>query len=181
MDDTPFNVHEDYQVGDVSEVKEDRTVLPATSNVLVRTQKAAPRANEKSGVTSLNVQVQLVEGLELPELDAGGHPTGNLIKKYVGKTEFVEIPFKYDPAMRQEAMFTGKNRPFLVPYRQFLVALGYDPKNPPAIGDSWLSELVGKEFRADIQHRAIKRKNPVSGMKEATGEFRHEFRNFRQA
>ena len=177
----PFEVGEQFALGDLSEVKEDRTVLPVSSNVLLRISRASSRLNAKSGITSLNLQVNLVEGVDVPEKDQVGNLTGNLTKKYANKVEFVELPYKVDPALRTEPRWVSKNRPYLIPLKQFVLALGYDLKNAPTIGDAFCQELTGREFRADIIHREVRRKNPVSGEYEGTGEYRHQFQGFRVA
>ena len=175
MEDVPFNVHEDYEVGDVSEVKEDRQNVPAASGVLMRVAAASVRSSPDGSITSVAVQVNLVEGV-----DVSDPANGTVVKRYAGKPLFADLPFRVDTAIRTSSRYTSKHRPYLVPLKQFWAALGYDLTAPPKIGDNWLMEIIGRELRADIRLRAVRIKNPVTQQYEdVAGEFRNEVRGFK--
>ena len=174
MEDAPFTVHEDYEVGDVSEVKEDRQTVPAASAVLVRVAAASVRPSKDGSIKSVAVQFNLVEGVDVADLS-----NGTVVKRYAGKPMFVDMPFWVDVAIRTAPRYTGKNRAYLVPLKQFWAALGYDLKSPPKIGDAWLTEIIGRELRTDIRLEPVRMKNPVTGQYEnVAGEFQNRLRNF---
>ena len=181
FEEVPFSVTEEYSLGDLSEVKEDRVVLPVSSRVKLGIRQASSRTNKDGSITSLNVQVALLEGVEVPEKDMQGGFTGQLVRKYQGKTDFLELTYKVDTTIRNSAWWTSKNRPWLLPLRQFLMALGY-PINPaPPISDDLCSALKGREILADIINEEITQKNPITGKREGTGEYRHRFKRFQSA
>ena len=175
-----FEVMESVELGDLTGVKEDKVVLPVSSGVKLRVQKVSSRLNQKSGITSLNVQVQLPDGVEVPEKDAAGSFTGAMTKKFVNKVDFIELPYKVDTTIRTEERWTKPSRPYLVPLKQFLAATGYDLKAPPAINDELMASLVGREVRANIKQREIRMKQ-ADGSYKGTGEFKHEFGAFSAA
>lgn len=176
-----FEVTEAYQLPSLKEVKEDRVLLPVAKGVLVRIDKASTRlgrptekGNPQSGsVRSLNLQVRLVEGIEVPS------ENGESSQKFVNRVDFIEMEFAVVNAeARTEERYVGKNQAFLVPLKQFLTAVGYDIENPPAINDAFLSELAGKEFRVNIGQRPINVFDPATGKWEDSGEKRNTFKQF---
>lgn len=179
MEDAPFSVTEEYALGDLSEVKDDVQVLPVSSNVLFRVNKGSTRVSRDGSIKSLSLDLRLVEGINMPQRDGQGNLTGVIEKRYINKPMFVDLPYWVDTAIRTKERYTGKNQSFKVPLKQFLMALGY-PINPaPSISDGFFSEIVGRELRADITHREIQVKSPISGVYEGTGDYRNEVRRFR--
>ena len=174
-----FEVATEIELGDGTQVREDKVVLPVTSNVLLKVQKASQRTNEKSGITSINVQVQMPEGIELPEKAADGSFTGGMVRKFVNKVDFVEFPVAADPAKRTEEKWTKATRPYLVPWKQFMVAVGESISPFPKINDEFLQSLTGREVRCDIKQREVRIQ--VEGTWKGTGEYKHEFKSFRKA
>ena len=63
--------------------------------------------------------------------------------------------------------------------KQFLVALGFDPKNPPMIDDAFCSEITGRDIIADITNSEITEK--VEGKYVGTGERINYLTNFKVA
>lgn len=172
---TPFDVTEEYSLGDLSAVKEDRLNVPAASGVLLRVQAASARVSKDGSIKSVTVQVNLVEGI-----DVADPASGTVTKKYANKAMFADLPYWADTTIRTTPKYAGANKAFLVPLKQFLAALGYDLTNPPKLNDTFYGEVVGRELRADIRLSQVRAKNPVTQQWEPVlGEFRNEIRNFR--
>ena len=75
MEDVPFEVTEAVDIGDLSDLKEDRAIVPPTANVLFRISKASmrkslvdnqqPESEENPCVLkSLSLEVRLEEGID---------------------------------------------------------------------------------------------------------------------
>ena len=169
MEDAPFSVTEEYQLGDLSEVKEDRVVLPVQSGVKFRVQKASQRISKDGSIKSVTVELRLVDGIPIP---------GSEELRYKNKPMFVDMPYW---TTRTTPRYAGKNQSYLVPLKQFFGALGYDAKSPPLLGDGFYSEILGRELLGDITVREIRLKNPISGEYEGTGEYRNDIRRFQAA
>lgn len=173
--DAPFDVTEEYTLGDLSAVKEDKVNVPAASGVLLRINAASTRASKDGSIKNLAVQVNLVEGI-----DVADPSTGTVTKKYANKAMFVDLPYWADTAIRTTPKYAGANKAYLVPLKQFLSALGYDLTAPPKIGDALLGEVLGREVRADIRLSTVRVKNPVTqAWEDVKGEYRNEIRGFR--
>src|SRR3990167_1298065 len=105
MDEAPFSVTEEYQLGDLTEVKEDRVVLPVQSGVKFRVQKASQRTSKDGSIKSVTVQLNLVEGILMHD--------GQV--RYQNKPMFVDMPYWADPAIRTAPRYSGKNQAYLMP------------------------------------------------------------------
>ena len=189
-EDGGFEVTDAFELGSRVDVKEDRVVLPATKRVLARVEKASTRltrmterGNANSGsVKAINLQVRYPEGLEVTEVDADKNPTGEMTKKFVNKVDFIELEYQVvNPEVRTEERYVGKNRSFLVPLTQFLVAIGIPPEQPITINDDFLASLHGKTFYVDIGKRAINVLDTETNKWSASGEFRNTYKNFQSA
>lgn len=179
LEEVGFGVTEEFELGDLTEVKEDRIVLPVTSGVLFRIQKATSRTSKDGSIKSVSAEMRLVEGIDVPVKDAQGNFTGSVEKKYQNKPMFVDLQYWVDTAIRDSQRYTSKNKPYLVPLKQFLAALGYDLTSPPKLNDEFYAAIAGRELRGDIQLREVRLKNPVSQEWEGTGEYVNEIKKFR--
>ena len=177
-----FQVTDEVVIEGLSEVKETKATVPAASAVLFRVSQAATDASPDGSVKRLNVTAVLVEGIDTPEKDEAGSFTGQVVKKFQNKPMFIRVPYWADTTVRTKAWYTAKNRPFLVPFKQLISALGYDVKEKVILNDQLLSEIIGREFRADIRLRPAQAKNPETGAYEdIPGEFNNEVVKFKAA
>lgn len=167
-EDAPFEVLDDYpDTGDLSG-QTGQDVIDAAKGVRFQIQSVEPRiqankdTNEKLRA-SLNVRVSIGP----LGVDSQG--------KYANKNMFQEFLTWANPDIYTSDWWK-KNARF--PYKSFLKALGYDPANPPKIGDAFLAELKGKEFIADIKKPEIRVKGE-DGKYKGTGDFKNELGNFK--
>src|SRR3990167_1845860 len=141
-----FEVTDEIETGDMSDVQED--LLPVSSKALFVIKKAGvdsiplSKTDSTPVLKKIKLQVKLVEGVEV---------AGEL--KYKGKVAFIEFLVWHSPEHKTKDWYTS--RKYLLPYKQFLVGMKYDPKESPKINDQLLSEWVDREFRADIQQKPI--------------------------
>src|SRR3990167_226382 len=189
-EDGGFEVTDAFELGSRVDVKEDRVALLVAKHVLARIEKAntrltrmTERGNPNSGsVKAINLQVRYPEGLEVTEVDADKNPTGEMTKKFVNKVDFIELEYQVvNPEVRTEERYVGKNRSFLVPLTQFLVAIGIPPEQPITINDDFLASLHGKTFYVDIGKRAINVLDTETNKWSARSEFRNTYKNFQSA
>ena len=175
-----FQVTEEFDLGGYSwgEVKEDTIVLPVNSNVLFRVQNASQRTSKDGSIKSVTAELRLVEGVQVPKKDAAGQLTGESEIKYVNKPMFVDLNYWVDTTVRNSPRYTSPNKSYLMPLKQFLGALGYDPQGTK-LNDDFYAAIKGREIRADITVREVRIKNPVTGEWQGTGEHRNEIRKFR--
>jgi len=169
-----FDVNEEIVVGDLSAVKEQRSIVPATSNVKVRIAKAAVQANKDKDIKSLKLELRIVDGITNEE----GAP------QYVNKPLFTGM---MDLVVWAELNVKGraeknwwKNKQYQIEYVKFLKALGYALNPAPNVNDAFLNELLGREVLVDIQHEEETAKD-ASGNYVGVGTYRERLRNFKKA
>lgn len=170
-----FEVTEDIETGDMSDVQ--KGLLPVASKTLFVIKKASvdsvPLSKEDSTpvLKKIKLQVKLVDGVEV----AGE-------TKYKGKVAFVDFLVWHSPEHKTSEWYKG--RKYLLPYKQFLIGMGYDPKQSPKINDELLSSWIDREFRADIQQKPIQVETlQEDGSKKwvNTSDLKNEYKNFRAA
>lgn len=171
MEEAPFAVTEEYQLGNLTEVKEDRVVLPVQSAARFRIQNAAARTSKDGSIKSISLELRLVDGI-----DVGGET------KYQNKPMFVDVIYWVDTNVRSSKWWTSPNKPYLLPLKQLLTALEYPLDAPPKLNDQFYSEIKGREVRADITVDPVQVKDPVT-MKyvDVPGEFTNKIKKFTAA
>lgn len=176
-----FEVLEQDVISGWGTAKEDKVVLPAANGVKVRVDRATVRLGRKDTVKALNLQVRFIEGIPVEKLDAEGNLTGEFESKYANKVDFIEIEYKVvDKEARKEVRYTGENQAFLVPLKQFLLALGYDPATPVSINDEFCSNLIGKTFLVNVGKVSKRVLDPSDGeWKAVPGEYKNTFKGFK--
>jgi hypothetical protein len=173
----PFDVVEEYELGDLTTVKEDRINVPTSSNVLLTVRQATSRALPDNSIKFVALQLAIEEGVPVPNPD-----TGEVNMKFQGKVLFQDLPYWVDTVIRTSPRFTGENRSYLNPLKMFLKAMGYDIASPPKINDTFFGELQGRQLRANITLREIRLEDPKgSGNWKGTGDFRNEVKGFKPA
>lgn len=173
-DEVPFEVVDEYEVQDLTEVKAERNLLPVTKGLKVRINKAATQMNKAKDIYSLKLELRVVDGI----MDtATGDP------KYINKPLFTGImDLVYgakDAATRDKpGKSWWKNLQHLVGFTEFCKALDI-PSKGIKINDEFLSNLIGKEILVDVTHEAETATNS-EGDKVATGDFREKLKNWKK-
>jgi len=168
--DVPFDVHEEIDVGDLSD--QQGGVLEPAAKVNFTIKKASVRTAEDKDTHAWMVKRLVVEA----QIGPGGVDGEG---KYAKKVLFPELVLTFNKADFPEAFkspWWEKEARF--PTKQFLKALGEDVTSV-RINDDFLSSLIGREFVADIKRKEIRTK--VNGKYEGTGDFKNELANFRTA
>jgi len=149
----PFNVNEEDQVEDLTDVKEDRGVVPASSQVMLKLNKVSKRVlakRAKEDVSPDNPAVAKFVSLEVRIVE-GFLVQGEM--KYRNKPLFQDVQYWANAEEKTSDWY--KRKQHLVQFKHFLVALGYDPSNPPAVGDKFLTEILERLVLGDIKQRPI--------------------------
>ena len=97
-DDVPFDVVEEVTVGDLTDVKEQRSVIPPTQNLKVRINKASVQVNKNKDIKSLKLDLRIVDGIEVLDKESGVSEL-----KYVNKpifTNLMDVVIWADPATK---------------------------------------------------------------------------------
>jgi len=107
MEEAGFDVTEPMEV-DLSDVREERTLLPPASNVKLQIRKATTTMNEDKTFRSMNISFQLVDGILVGEE-----------VKYKGMVVFERVCYYADPQVYTKDWF--KKRQHLVALQSVLV------------------------------------------------------------
>lgn len=168
MSDTPFDVVDEVEIGDLSTVKEDQQLLPPTNNALLSIKQASNRVSQDGGLRKISLQLKLVEGI--------GED-----RKYAGKVLFADVTYWADTTKYTAEKYTGKNRAYLNELKLLLSALGYDIATPPKINDEFFGSITGRTLRANITVRDKRALDKSTGTWEATGEQQNVVSKFKPA
>tara|TARA_Y100000310_G_scaffold341811_1_gene442259 strand:+ start:10891 stop:11415 length:525 start_codon:yes stop_codon:yes gene_type:complete len=135
-DDVGFDVTEEIDLGDLSDVKEERPIVPPSRSVLLEVRKASNNVSKSGAYRQINLSLALVDGIQV------GEET-----KYKGKVVFARVCYWADPETYTKDWF--KNKQHLVALQQLLEAIDMDIKNVK-FNDDLLRSLEGKKLLADI-------------------------------
>lgn len=178
----PFEVTEQIEVGDLSDVKEQRQLTPVASKVKVRIAKASVQETKDKDIKSLKLELRIVDGIEAPVRDELGNPTGETKMAYQNKPLFTGI---MDLVVWADVSVKGrseknwwKTKQYLVGFKGFLIAVGSDLKSVK-VNDEFLSALIGAEVLVDIQHEEETAKDE-HGETVKLGTYRERLKNFRK-
>lgn len=125
---------------DLSDVREERVLIPPTNNVKLRVRKATPYSNQENTYRGLNVSFSIVDGISVGE-DV----------KFKNSVVFSRTCYYADPQAYNKDFF--KRRQHLVSFTQLMKALGKDISKIQ-VNDELLKEMEGKEVLGDIRQRA---------------------------
>ena len=152
---------EPVEIGSLDDVKEQRTVIPATKNVRMRIKKAEVQINKDNTYRSINLQLQIVNGI-----DAEG--------KYKGKVVFGKVCYYADPNTYTKDFF--KQKQHLVELKKLIKATGIEYQG--VVDGHFIDRLMqSTELSADIQIRKRKVKLDDGTFTE---ELDNETRNYKQ-
>lgn len=175
-DEMNIQVTDEFEIGDMSDVQGD--VLPPASKVLFVVKKASIGSlllDNKQAESDENPVVLKKLRLEL-RIKEGIEQGGQI--KYVNKPCFVDMFVWHNPVHKTSDYY--KTRKYLLDFKQFIKAMGYDVKAPPKMNDQFLIELIDREVRGDIQQKPIQ-VNDGSGKWVNTDEMENKYRNWRTA
>lgn len=164
-----FDVTDEINVGDLSEIKEDRQLVPVTKALKVRISKASVMENKDKDLKGLKLEIRIVDGIQ----DANG------VAKFVNKplfTGIMDLCFYADPETRNSTWF--QNKQHMIEFKKFCTAIGVDIKDV-RINDAFLSDLIGKEVLVDIQHEEDTAPDET-GTRQKLGTFRERLRNWKK-
>ena len=119
MSEIPFEVTEEIMVGDLTEVKEQRSVIPPTQNLKVRINKAGVQENKNKDIRSLKLDLRIVDGIEVLDKESGVSEL-----KYVNKplfTNLMDLCFWADPSTKNSNWFVTKQH--LLGLKKFFISL----------------------------------------------------------
>ena len=160
-----FEVVDEVEYGDLTEVRETRVVIPPTQNVRVRIARATVRNSQDGAVKRIALQVNLVDGIDVEG-------------KFRNKAVFADIDYWADLAVKTTDWY--KNKQYLIAFKQLLGALGY-PLTGGKVNDEFLSGLVGRELLVNIQVEKETVFDTATGQREDTGGFRNRLRGWKAA
>lgn len=178
MDNVPFEVMDNYEVQDLTDVKAEKNLMPVTKNLKVRIDKASTQMNKAKDIYSLKLELRVVDGIEQTNPE-----TGETKVAYINKPLFTGImDLVYgakDSSTRDKAgKHWWKNGQHLVEFKNFCKALDISLTGIK-INDEFLSNLIGKEVLIDIVHEA-ETANDAEGNRVVTGDFREKIKNFKK-
>lgn len=178
MDKVGFDINEEVVVADL-DVKKDRPVLPNTQNVVVKIVGGEIRKNRVNNKVEegpenpwtyayLSLNLELVDGVMVDgEMKHKGTRffTGNF-----------DLGLTHNPVVK-----TGRwwdKRQYALGTKQLIIALGYDPKEPPKFNDEFLAAVKDRQVLADVYQEEIQQKD-ASGTYVGTGEYKNRFGNWK--
>lgn len=171
--DVPFDVVEEYEVQDLTDVKADRNLFPVTSGLLLRVNKAGTQMNKNKDIYALKLELRTVN--ETPIAD------GKVIKaNYPVFNGLMDLVYgaKMDVDGRTQNKWWQKNQ-HLVEFKNFLAALGI-PLSGVKVNDEFLGSLLGREVLVNVVHEAEKVTNE-QGEKVPTGDFNQKLKGWKKA
>lgn len=181
MDNVPFDVVNEYEVADLTDVKADKNLFPATKDLKVRINKVATQTNDAKNIYSLSVELRVVDGI--PGED------GNISRIEAPIfTGFMDLVYgaKLDVGDRATNKW-WKNSQHLVEFKNFLTALG-KPLSGIKVNDQFTSEILGQEVLVTVVHEAETVNDPSGKLKAngkpekvKTGEFQQKLKNWKKA
>lgn len=177
MGEVPFDVVEEYQVTDLTDVKEIRDLFPVTSGLKVRINKAGTQQNKDKDIYSLKLEVRPVDGIEVTDPESG-----ETTAKYINKPIFssiMDLVYGADLSVKDRLNNKWwKNNQHLVEFKNFCTALDI-PLNTIKVNDEFLSTLIGRELLVNVVHEADSKK--VEGKKVLTGTFSQKLKSWKKA
>lgn len=174
-EEVPFDVVEEVVVGDLTEVKEQRSVVPPTQGVKVRIAKAGVQENKDKDIKGLKLETRIVDGIEVLDTESGVTEI-----KYQNKplfTNLMDLCFSANPQTRNSNWWQTKQH--LVNFKKFCIALDL-PLNGLKVNDEFLQSLLGRELLVDVTHEEEQVLDSTTGKYVGTGTFRERLKNWKK-
>lgn len=173
-----FQVTDMIEIPDLSEVKEQRSLVPAAKDVRFRIVSGAVLASNDKSIKGLNLRLAIVDGIDVLNKD-----TGEMERKFVGRemsTGLMTLVVWADKTIgSRPSSDWWKNDQQYVGFKQFLMAMGI-PLSGQKVNDEWIANLVGKEVIATITHEEGSVKDET-GAKQKTGVFQEKLKFWKHA
>lgn len=178
MSDVPFEVGGEDVVGDLTEVKELRQIMPVCQNLKVRIDKASAQETKDKDIKSLKLELRVVDGLEVVN-----PTTGETSLQYINKplfTGIMDLVYWADLNVkgRMEKNW-WRNRQHLVGLKKFLTALGMD-LTAVKVNDALFEVLIGRELLIDLKHEEDTSNDPATGARVKLGTYRERISNWKK-
>jgi hypothetical protein len=141
LEEAGFKIMDEVTV-DLSDVKEERTVVPPTNDVRLRIDKVTPSQNKDNTYRWLKIMFKIEDGIQVGEEI-----------KYKGKPIFTNFCYYADPKAYTKEHFT--KRQHLVGITQLLKAIGVDVAGVK-FNDALVSEMKGKVVVGNIRQKRNK-------------------------
>ena len=174
MDEVPFDVVEDTEVQDLTDVKKEQNLFPVSKDLKVFIEKASVQANEDKDIKSLKLTLRVVDGI----------PNNDGVMERVNApifTGFMDLVYSADTTVKGRSENRWwKNKQHLVGFKEFVTALGL-PLSGLKFNDEFLASLLGQELLVSVVHEAEKVKDEATGKKVATGEFSQKLKLWKKA
>lgn len=174
----PFDVIDEVEVADLTDVKQDRDLFPVTSGLKVRINKASKQQNKDKDITSLKLDIRPVDGIQVTDPESG-----ETVAKYVNKpifTSIMDLVYSADTKVKGRGENKWwKNNQHLVEFKNFCVALDI-PLSGIKVNDQFLSDLVGRELLVSVKHEADSKKDE-QGKKVLLGTFSQKLHSWKKA
>lgn len=173
MSEVPFDVTNEYDVQDLTDVKADKNLFPVTKDLLVRIAKAGTQKNKNKNIYSLKLELRTVN--EFPLAD------GKVINpNFPIFNSLMDLVYGADLSVENRSTNKWwKNSQHLVEFKNFCKALDI-PLSGIKVNDEFLASLIDREVLVSVAHEPEKVTDD-KGEKVATGEFNQKLRNWKKA
>lgn len=159
-----FKVVEEVDVGNLDEVREQRSLVPNSDNVLLAIVSAENMMSEDKKWRAIKLKLRIENGV-----DVGGEI------KYRGYHLFKNVCYYADPEKYTSNYF--KSRQHLVEFKALSNACTVT--TPNLVNDQFFQEITGQRIIASIRQVKETRKNPETGEREDTGIMINDVVRFR--
>jgi len=191
-----FDVNDQIDVVDLTDVKKDNILIPVNKNVkvrIVKTQGEKPRPNilsnanaekgKQADIKSLGLAFEIVDGIPVTNVETGEETMKFKGMKLSTGTMDLIVWADLNVANKKGVLRSDnnwwKNKQHLVGLKQFCQALGI-PLAGLKVTDEFLSELIGKELLIDIGHEKETVENPETGEYVPTGTLRNRITAYKK-
>ncbi len=168
-----YEVIDAFDVQDLSEVKQDSNLFPATKDLKVRIAKAQTQKNKDEDIYSLKLELRVVDGI--PNNDGGTSRVNAVLFN-----SLMDLVYGANTEVKGRSENRWwKNKQHLVEFKNLMNALGISLSGIK-INEEFLSSLVGQEVLVTVRHEAETIKNS-DGTKTKTGSFQQKLGNWKKA
>jgi hypothetical protein len=188
-----FDVNDQIDVVDLTDVKKESMVLPPSKNVKVRIVKTekSPRVltnentekGKKGDIKSLGLSLEIADGIPTTNVETGEETLKfKGMKLNTGIMDLIvwaDLEVSNKKGVKRLDNKWWKNKQHLVGLKQFCVALDI-PLAGLKVTDAFLSELIGRELLIDIGQEEETVENPQTGEYVKTGTMKNRIQAFKK-
>jgi hypothetical protein len=171
-EEAPFQVGEEIEVGDLSDVQQD--ILPVSKDVHVRIRKASVAVSASKELKSLKLELELPDGILIENRE-----TGEYEAKYIGKVAFpgfMDLCFWAAPTAKP--YFREPGRKWALEFKNLMKALDEDITQIK-INDAFFERISNRDVLVSIRHESESEKGP-DGKRVKTGTLREKFQGWKK-